>query len=591
MYTIDQLDTYMKEQCKDSKDMQAAWNCLSTPVKKSDPLYPNRFTHWNCGAVNASLMMALSYINLLGQPIFRTDAIALAAKAAGVDMKEAEKKAAPFAEKHLFTLVKNPTLTPAALLLFHLCQQTYRNCKGENLAKAIEALAKYGVTTSLEIENLDKTVQNIMQTFGMVFLKMESDMIRGEQLTSNTAEIAAAKDEFIDSANAIETAVNKKLQNSIKICRQKFDKFGPELIATIFLVAISKGSSIHKSTIGNIIISQTVVFQAPFIPLHSSQGDSLPSIEIYPALPFIDGFSPLQQYAANNTVDQSPTPQGEVLSFLTEYRMGSRLLPKSRRVDNFISATTGRPFYGDGFCINEMYMKPLLAHGLTQQEARDAALIISVITRLNSVQYGSENHFENSYTLTPNPEQPAPAKQPQKDCVPLEKYTSLERRVKAMDSEIQSLNHQINELQKLLEERELRIENNEELIDTYEKVLQEYDRGENDVLAKTETCAEEVSFPAAINKNVVVYGGFDNFRSTLAELLPDVNIIPHTNLSADMTPFRNADIIFIQVNYLSHSKFYNIRDFAKANNIPLRTLRTAGAKSCAKYIIEETASL
>ena len=165
MYTIDQLDTYMKEQCKDSKDMQAAWNCLSTPVKKSDPLYPNRFTHWNCGAVNASLMMALSYINLLGQPIFRTDAIALAAKAAGVDMKEAEKKAAPFAEKHLVTLVKNPTLTPAALLLFHLCQQTYRNCKGENLAKAIEALAKYGVTTSLEIENLDKTVQNIMQTF------------------------------------------------------------------------------------------------------------------------------------------------------------------------------------------------------------------------------------------------------------------------------------------------------------------------------------------------------------------------------------------------------------------------------------------
>ena len=583
MYTIELLDKYIKEHCEGSKSMLEAWDCLSGPAKKSDALFPNRFTHWNCGATNASLMMTLSYVNLLGRPTFRTDAIALAAKAAAVDMKEVEKKTISITEKNLFVLVKNPILTPAAQLIFYLCQQAYRSCKGDKLARAIDSLTENGVIVPIETDRIDATIESIMQIFSMMFLKIESDMIQRDSLTSDTAQ---------RTSTDIETSINKKLRKNIALCNKQFDTMSSEHIATLFLLAIASGSTIHKSAIGNAIISYMVASQAPFIPFHSMTGDDLPTMEYYPALPFTDDFSLLQKSSLQSEEDDQLVVKGEVLPFLTEYRVGcTKFLPQSRRVDNFITASTGRPFYGDDFRINARYLKLLRARGFTEQEARDAALIMSVINRVNSVQYSKEYDCGGSYTLTPDEERPTSVQQPPKDSVPLEKYTALERRVKAMDSEIQSLNHQINELQKLLEEKELRIKDNEELIDTYEKVLQEYDRGENDALAKNETCAEEVSFPATINKNVVVYGGFDNFRSSLSELLPDVNIIPHTNLSTDMTPFRNADIIFIQVNYLSYSKFYSIRDFAKANNIPLRTLRTAGAKSCAKYIIEETASL
>lgn len=57
------------------------------------------------------------------------------------------------------------------------------------------------------------------------------------------------------------------------------------------------------------------------------------------------------------------------------------------------------------------------------------------------------------------------------------------------------------------------------------------------------------------------------------EVLPDINAI------------RGADIVWLQVNALSHNNYYRIVDTARKNNILVRYFGSASAQKCAVQMV------
>ena len=111
----------------------------------------------------------------------------------------------------------------------------------------------------------------------------------------------------------------------------------------------------------------------------------------------------------------------------------------------------------------------------------------------------------------------------------------------------------------------------------------------NEQQTKEET--DKNAFPYYTNKNIVLYGGFDCFLNEIKELLPDVKNIPNISYTIDPSPLRGADAIFVQLNHISHSAYYFLRDFTKRNKIPFYLLKNANAEICANIMVRQIEKL
>ena len=84
-------------------------------------------------------------------------------------------------------------------------------------------------------------------------------------------------------------------------------------------------------------------------------------------------------------------------------------------------------------------------------------------------------------------------------------------------------------------------------------------------------------FPYDPEKNVVVYGGHATWINKMKKLLPGLNYSSVINKDT----IKNADIVCIQNNSISHSNYYDIINKAKTANTPIMYFNYAGAKKCA----------
>ena len=110
-------------------------------------------------------------------------------------------------------------------------------------------------------------------------------------------------------------------------------------------------------------------------------------------------------------------------------------------------------------------------------------------------------------------------------------------------------------------------------VEAYEDV----DEGEEDV---------PVQFPASLQgKKVLSYGGFPVFVTGMRQCLPEL-IIRGPGDRPDKNIIKSCDIVFLQINRMSHSDFYYILDVCRENNIPYHTYRTNGVQRCAKQVLD-----
>ena len=98
-------------------------------------------------------------------------------------------------------------------------------------------------------------------------------------------------------------------------------------------------------------------------------------------------------------------------------------------------------------------------------------------------------------------------------------------------------------------------------------------------------------FPYRVQHNTVVFGGHDSWYKAIREMLTgDIRFIAK-DLVFDMNIIRNAEVIWIQTNALSHSQFYRIADAARQYHIPIRYFSWASAEKDAMQVIEADKSM
>lgn len=113
-------------------------------------------------------------------------------------------------------------------------------------------------------------------------------------------------------------------------------------------------------------------------------------------------------------------------------------------------------------------------------------------------------------------------------------------------------------------------------------------RAEED--AETEDSDPLVELPWQVKRRVVVYGGHDSWRKAVKPLLPGARFYDREELT-DLNTVRGADVVWLQVNAMSHKYYYRIIDAARKHNIPVRYFGSASAKKCAVQLaLEELAA-
>ena len=95
------------------------------------------------------------------------------------------------------------------------------------------------------------------------------------------------------------------------------------------------------------------------------------------------------------------------------------------------------------------------------------------------------------------------------------------------------------------------------------------------------------SYPYETRKRTVIFGGHDSFLRAIKPMLPGVKFVDANNLTFDPDIIRNADVVWIQNNCISHTQYWNIVRNCKLAGVQMRYFGFAGAEKCAEQLVSE----
>ena len=96
-----------------------------------------------------------------------------------------------------------------------------------------------------------------------------------------------------------------------------------------------------------------------------------------------------------------------------------------------------------------------------------------------------------------------------------------------------------------------------------------------------------IVFPYIPQKRTVVFGGHESFLKTLRRMIPEAKYIDVDNYSFSPDIVRNADVVWVQNNYISHSQYGKILSITRQYGIQLRYFTYASAEKSARQLAEE----
>lgn len=95
-----------------------------------------------------------------------------------------------------------------------------------------------------------------------------------------------------------------------------------------------------------------------------------------------------------------------------------------------------------------------------------------------------------------------------------------------------------------------------------------------------------VALPHEVTKRLVVYGGHETWRKAMNEYLSgDIRYMDKDQAIIDRTVIRNADVVWIQSNAISHRQYYAIIDEVRKIGVPVRYFLYASARKCAEQVV------
>ena len=194
-----------------------------------------------------------------------------------------------------------------------------------------------------------------------------------------------------------------------------------------------------------------------------------------------------------------------------------------------------------------------------------------------------ENAHVGGWITSKNPTQHSP--QPTQ---PAEKKASdkrLKEENKGLRKALSELSRQsAQEKAKLEKELEALRREHRELADLRELVFNR----ENDVETAVDSQGTgDISFPYETKKRTVVFGGHETFLKQFRPKFSNVRFVDAEQYAFSPDIIRNADIVWIQNNRISHSQYYRIINTTRQYGIQVRYFPYASADKCAEELVKE----
>ena len=95
------------------------------------------------------------------------------------------------------------------------------------------------------------------------------------------------------------------------------------------------------------------------------------------------------------------------------------------------------------------------------------------------------------------------------------------------------------------------------------------------------------TYPYHTQRRTVVFGGHASWRTSIRQMLPDVIFVDVDNYGFNREIVRNAEVVWIQNNCLSHTQFGNVVRITRPQGIQLRYFAYASPEKCANQLVRE----
>ena len=176
---------------------------------------------------------------------------------------------------------------------------------------------------------------------------------------------------------------------------------------------------------------------------------------------------------------------------------------------------------------------------------------------------------------------------------PEENVDNLKEEISALKQQVKALNKSLaisrQELfsEKAEYEQELktfRLEHRE-LSDLREII---FNQNENpDAIARRETLEKSYSYPYKTRKRIVIFGGHDSWLKAIKPMLPNAKFVDVDQYAFNQSLIRNAEVVWIQSNCMSHAQFSNVIGKIRQYGILVRYFAYASAEKCAEQLVTE----
>lgn len=104
---------------------------------------------------------------------------------------------------------------------------------------------------------------------------------------------------------------------------------------------------------------------------------------------------------------------------------------------------------------------------------------------------------------------------------------------------------------------------------------------------RIERVEKQYEFPYSTRKRTVVFGGHDSFLKAFKPMFPDVKFVDAGNMTYSADVIRNADVVWIQNNCISHPQYWSIVKNCKLAEVQMRYFGFASAEKCAEQLVTE----
>lgn len=170
---------------------------------------------------------------------------------------------------------------------------------------------------------------------------------------------------------------------------------------------------------------------------------------------------------------------------------------------------------------------------------------------------------------------------------PAEDIDALKEQMKVLRTRLKKVTDDAHELDRRARKAEQALE--QERIQTGE------DRRElaalREVIFMQDSTADEsvsITLPYQVKQRIVIYGGHYSWLKGMKEYLTgDIRYIDKDQAIIDRNIIRNADVVRIQTNAISHRQYYAVIDEVRKAGAKVRYFTFASAKKCAEQVATE----